>query len=300
MNRKVVSPILLALITTIAIVPALPIAKVNAQTPTLFVDPGLVSGDIGQTFDIYVMMSDVSNLLAYDVTLEYNTAALSYVNVDFDDGACPYGVCTVFVGMSHFSIVESANDATGTIRTAQTLLGGITKNVGAPEPVLIVTFSVDNSLDSFFDITNDQIVVKVGPSPAFLPHDTVDGEFLSPPVVAMHRWDVSVAPSDRQRFLSRGELSVTLVGTMRMHNLATRGGYGFIIFDIVDPTGNTFSVMSNVAFVNPGEIVNVYATFTYAGIMGRYELFGTIYRGPTETFFVPGEFTSGLHFFVHF
>ena len=172
------------------------------------------------------------------------------------------------------------------------------KNVGAPEPVLIITFVVDNSLDSFFDITADQIVV--GPTPTFLAHDTVDGEFLSPPVVEMHRFDVSVAPSDRQRFLSRGELSVTLVGTIRMHNLATRGGFGFIIFDIVDPTGNSFSVMSNIVFVNPGEIANVQATFTYSAIMGRYELFGTLFRGPTETFFVPGESTSGLHFFVHF
>lgn len=278
-----------------AIVPSMPLAYSSHGGAHISVDPVLLSGDPGQTLSVAVMVSDVMDLVAYDVELNYNTAALSSTSCEFSAG-------TVFDGMSKFMVLQDCSNPTGTARSAVTLLGGATKDVSTPEAVMYITFVVDNSLDSPLSINTDSLLVAiVGGIATSVAYAATNGNFLAPPVVGLHRWDSSVAPSDRNKFLGKGETMVTLVGTVRMTNQATRGGYAFVVFDVIDPSGNLVDqVVSNTVFVNPGEIQDVSASYSFPATQGRYELFATLWRGPSLDFFVQGDTVSGLHFFVHF
>ncbi len=278
------------MIATLSILPAMPLAA-RAQSPSLMTDSALYTGDPGQFFAVTVFLCDVSSLLAYDVTLSYNTNVLSAVSADFDTS-------TLAAGTPHFNVVTDVNDGVGEVRYAMTFTGGFMMDVPGCMPALIVNMKVDQSADSPLNIINDQIVI--GPSPTFLDHTATGGLFQAPPTVQLHRWDASVSPSDRQKFLSKGETTLTLVGTVRMTNQAVRGGYAYVVFDIVGPNGELTQATSNTVFVNPGEIVNVFATYEFAAVTGRYEIFATLWRGPTADFFVQGESTTGAHFFVHF
>lgn len=287
------SPILLALLAATAIVPSFPRANAMHGGAHLSVDPALSSGDPGQMVAVSVLVSDVNDLLAYDVELNYNTAALS--------ASCEFSLGTVFDGMSVFPVVSECNDATGIVRSARALLGGATKDVSSPEAIMYITFTVDQTLDSDLTINTDsQLVALVGGSATSVAYQKTDGQFLAPPTVGLHRWDASVSPSDRQKFLGSGETSLTLVGTVRMQQLATRGGFAFIVFDVIAPDGSLVGqVQSNIVFVNPGEIKDVSAPYAFPPVAGRYELFATLWRGPSLDFFVPGDTVSGLHFFVN-
>ncbi len=292
-----------------AIVPSIPRGYSIHGGAHLSVDPVLLSGDPGNTIMVSVMVSDVTDLVAYDVELDYDTAALSATNCALGDFLPPPappgtepGTGTVFEGMPRFYASTECNDATGVIRSAVTLLGGATKDVFGPELVMIITFVVDNTVDTPLTINADsQLVALVGGAASLIGYEKSDGSFLAPPQAQLHRWDASVSPSDRQKFLARGETMLTLVGTVRMTNKATRGGYAFVVFDIVDPNDVLVAqIPSNTVFVNPGEIVDVSAPYTFPATQGRYEIFATLWRGPSLDFFVAGESISGLHFFVHF
>ncbi len=278
-----------------AIVPSAPRVHSNPDT-MLTVDPLILSGDPGDMFTVTVYVSDVMDLVAYDVQLDYNTAAIS--------ATCEFDAGTVFDGMPVFVVPEGTicDDPTGVARSSRSLLGGVTKDVFAPQPVMILTFTVDSTQDSDLAINPGSILVQlIGGDTVPVPYGIVNSVFLAPPTAQLHRWDASVSPSDRNKFLSRGETSVTLVGTVRMTNKAIRGGYAFVTFDVIGPDGSPVATLdSNTVFVNPGEIVDVSALYDFPSTQGRYELFATLHRGASLDFFVSGESTSGLHFFVHF
>jgi len=290
LNKKI-SPILLATLAMLTIIPAAPFVSVRAQPPTLMTDSAIYAGDPGSFFDVFVLMCDVNDLLAYDITVSYDTSILTAMAADFDTS-------TLVAGTPHFNVVASVSDPTGTVRYAMSFTGGYTQDVVGCLPAMIISFVVQQTGDSAIDINDDDIVI--GPPPAFLMHDTVDGLFQAPPAVQLHRWDASVSPSDRQKFLSKGETMLTLVGTVRLTNQAVRGGYAFIVFDIVGPNGELTQAVSNTVLVNPGEIVDVSAPYEFAAVTGRYEIFATLWRGPSLDLFVQGDTLTGLHFFVHF
>jgi len=310
LNKRALSPILLAILAILSMVPAIPRgAALVATPPSITMSPTLITQDVGGSFDLAIYVSDILDLIAYDVEINYDTNALTATSAEFDgchdlDGDLFPETCMVFFGMSQFVVVADVTDGTGSVRSARTLLSGATKDVFGPEALMIIHFTVDNVADSLLTINDASVLVTlVGmtPTPCYLGcYTETEGSFQAPPAVALHRWDASVAPSDRQQFLSSGDTKVTLVGTVKMHNLASRGGYAFVVFDILFPGGGGDSIASNIVFVEPGQIVDVTAEYTFPGVTGRYELFATIWRGPSADLFVPGDTTSGLHFFVHF
>ena len=313
LNKRALSPILLAILAILSMVPAIPRGAALVVTPpSITMSPTLITQDVGGSFDLVVYVSDIMDLIAYDVEINYDTNALTATSAEFTgchdlDGDLFPETCTVFSSfspMSQINVVSNVTDGTGSVRSVRALLGGLSKDVFIPEALIIIHFTVDNVADSLLTVSDASVLVTlVGmtPTPCYLGcYTETEGSFQAPPAVALHRWDASVAPSDRQQFLSSGDTKVTLVGTVKMHQLAARGGYAFVVFDILFPGGGGDSIASNIVFVEPGQIVDVTAEYTFPGVQGRYELFATIWRGPSADLFVPGEYTSGLHFFVHF
>src|SRR5712692_9726626 len=91
LKKRFISPIHAILLAFSIILPGIPLTPAHAQSPTVAVNPNTVAGGLGSTFTITIDITDVSDIVGYDVTLLYNNAALSATSVDFNSAATLFG-----------------------------------------------------------------------------------------------------------------------------------------------------------------------------------------------------------------
>jgi hypothetical protein len=299
MNK--LAPILMVFFSVMAVLPeAAPL--VHAQgTPTVAVSPTFNAADTGSTFQVAVTLDGVSNLIGYDVILTYSTRALSAVSLN-----C-FGAGTVFASPplpsgSVFPVTQSIDNVVGQVECSAALLGGITVPTVSGSSLLIVTFQALGPFPSDLIVVNPQIISEVNGGAMQIPVSTVNGTFLSPPVLAFIIPNATTASGQRVRHLSKGQTTVDLQGFIMLATNAPFSGFGGVIFTIIDPNGNQFQVQSNIAFMFPGNSATVTGTFDIVGgnggTTGTYLLFVTLLRCPLPSACAQGATVQGLSFKV--
>jgi len=296
MNKRNITPILMVFFSLMAVLPeAAPL--VHAQgTPTVSVSPTFNAADIGGSFQVAIALSGVSNLIAYDVGMSYNTNALSASSMN-----C-FGSGTLFGSApsgSVFPVACTIDNFAGQVECSAALLGGVTIAT-ADGALCIVTFTALAPFASDLTILNPQIIVLQNGSAVQIPVSVVNGTYLSPPVLLFVIPNATTAPGERVSHLFKGQTSIDLQGFIMLATNAPFSGFGGVIFTIVDPTGNQFAVQSNIAFMFPGNSATVTAHFDFiasnGGVTGTYLLFATLLRCPLPTACANGATTQGLSF----
>lgn len=292
---KKLAPSLLAILAIIAFLPALTIPA-HAQGPTLAVNPQSNAGDADSFFDIFVEVSEVPALYAYDVTVQWDPAVLEGTAVDFD-------TTVGFAGMNHIPVNQETVPA-GQVRSAATLIGVNSMDASLPTALLKITMRVLTAADTPLDLINTELVALTLSGVELLAHSVVDGVFFAPPVIlitgGLEGQNATVAPGQRQRFLSIGEHDVSLLGFIQLDPMAPRAGFGGIRFTIVAPDGSSSTVDSDIAFMFPGDFATVHGTYMFGDLTGTYRLFATALRCPTPESCVDGQTVGGKFFKVHF
>ena len=325
MNKRALSPVLIAIIASMSLLSSTAIPQVFAQSASLSVQAGpmqgnsLAAGNPGDTFTVQVLVSDVSNLVGYDVTLHYNNLALTATSVDF-------GTNTVFCldaqGVPHSggcrasrTFVQMNQLDTGIIRSAQSLLSGETMNVDALSgalPAFIVTFTVVARANSPLHIFPDDecgcvsIAAIVDGQSTPVSHTTNDGAFFAEPnilLVAAYANASFAGATPKTSHLKRGDTSTTLQSTISLGSNETLAGFAFVVFDVVGPHGATFEVVSNELVLLPGDLKTVSASFPFSSdcsvSCGTYVILVTLWRGGVDSATAPFQQATGFHFRVN-
>jgi len=325
MNKRALSPVLIAIIASMSLLSSTAIPQVFAQTAALGVQAGpspgntLAAGNPGDTFTVQVLISEVSNLVGYDVTLHYNNLALTATSVDFGTNTA---FCLDAQGVPHSGgcrpthvFVQMNQLDTGIIRSAQSLLSGDTMNVDALSgalPVFIVTFTVVARLNSPLHIFPDDecacqsIAAIVGGVSTPVAHMTNDGAFFAEPnilLVGAYANASFAGASPKVVHLKKGETSTTLQSTISLASNETVAGFAFVVFDMIGPHGATFEVVSNELVLLPGDLKTVSALFPVdsncAISCGTYVIFVTLWRGGVDSDTAPFQQATGFHFRVN-
>src|SRR5437879_8294105 len=273
MNKRNITPILMVFFSLMAVLPeAAPL--VHAQgTPTVSVSPAFNAADAGTSFQTSISLDGVSNLIAFDVFLTFNTNALSASTPN-----C-FGSGTLFGSApsgSVFPVACTADNNAGQIECSGALLGGVTIAT-ASGALCLITFTALGPFGSDLTILNPQIIIEQNGGAVQIPVSVINGTFLSPPVLLFLIPNATTAPGQRVSHLFKGQTSIDLQGFVMLATNAPFSGFGGVIFTIVDPTGNQFTVQSNIAFMFPGNSATVTAHFDFiasnGGVTGTYLLF---------------------------
>ena len=256
MSRKVLSPLLIVAIALMGAIPETPFLAQAQTTATLSVNPSFNVGDVGSTFLVEVDLSGVGSLIAYDVSLCFNPAALQAIAVDFD-------TTTIVAGTSHFNIATTVDNLSGCVRYAVTLLSGTTIDASGTVAILFVTFQVVAAQDSTLNIMNPQVVQLLNGVPVSVDSILLNNSLFSvPPTVLIVPPYSDVHSGERIRHISKGQDHVDLIGYIQLAPNSTRPGFGGVMFDMIGPGGEV-QVPSNVAFMFPGNSTTVTGTFFY-------------------------------------
>ena len=302
MNKRVLSSITIA-ITLLTLLPisALPRAHATTQA-SLVVNPSFTVGNPADVFTVEVDVDNVASLVAYDVQLHYNGAAVHAQSVDFSGPFAGSG-CNTLV------LIHSSSDPVGLIRSAVTTFSGCNVNVDdfttGPVPVFVATFTVASRANSAFHVTLDSecacsalAQIDTSGNIVAVPHSSADGNFFAEPNITFHS-SYNITTTPRQPKLSQGFTSVVLSSTIRLPNGEKLSGFAFVVYDVITPSGNDVTIQSNEVFLNPGNIATVSATFSFGTQVGTYSTFGTLWRGSAPNAIAPFATLSGQNFQVH-
>ncbi len=289
--------------TLLTLLPISALPRAHAMTQaSLVVNPSFTVGNPGDVFTVEVDVDNVASLVAYDVQLHYNGAAVHAQSVDFSGPFMGSG-CNTLV------LINSASDAVGLVRSAVTTFSGCNVNIDdfttGPVPIFVVTFTVASRANSVFHISTDSetagsALAQIDSSGNIVavPHSSSDGNFFAEPNITFHS-SYNVTETPRQPKLSQGVTSVVLSSTIRLPNGELLSGFAFVVFDVITPSGNDVTIQSNEVFLNPGNLVTVSATFSFGTQVGTYTVFGTLWRGSAPIAIVPFATLTGQAFQVH-
>jgi len=273
-------------LSLLTVVPQLPSLAVQAQTTAFVsVNPAFAAGDVGSSFPVEVDLSGVPSMVAYDVSLQYNPASLMATSVDFDTS-------TVVAGSNHFNVVTLTDNGVGEVRYAVTLLSGSTVDASGTVAALKITFQVVGAVDTPLTIGSSTVAQLI--SGVVTNVDSVvttNGLFLVPPNILIVPPNSDVAAGQRVRHLKHGQDHTDLIGYIQLDPNANRPGFGGVIFDITGPGGEV-QVMSDVAFMFPGNSSTVTGTFFFpldSSSIGTYTYSVIAMRCVTTTFCAPGS-----------
>jgi len=298
MNKRNIAPVLMVFFSFMAVLPeAAPL--VHAQgTPTVSVSPTFNAADTGSSFQVAIALDGVSDLVAYDVGMSYNTAALSASSINCFGPGTLFGTAP---SGSVFPVACTIDNFAGQVECSGTLLGGVTIAT-ASGSLCIINFTALGPFSSDLTILNPQIISVCGGSACQVEVSVVNGTFLSPPVLSFIIPNATTAPGERVRHIFKGQTTVDLQAFIMLVPNAAFSGFGGVIFTIVDPSGNQFTVQSNIAFMFPGNSATVTANFDIVGnnggTTGTYLLFATLLRCPLPTACAQGSTVQGLSFKV--
>jgi hypothetical protein len=304
LNKRLISPIIIALITLLSILPAAPIRVHAASTAAINVNlspetgPQVVVGNPGDVFTATVTVDAVSQLLGYSVTLLYNGITIHVTSVDFTGP---------FAGFPTLTLNQGCSDATGVCASSETLLGASPVDITSPTPVMTITYTVVARTVSDLHVVTDTecaCASLAGFSNGHViavPHTTLDGKFFAEPNILFQK-SFNVTADPKITKLSSGATTVTLSSGLILHHNESVAGFAQVIFDIVaisgPNAGTTYTVSSNVAFFLVGSTITVTGTFHLPKVSATYALFGTLLRGPDVAILAPFDFRSGQTFKV--
>jgi hypothetical protein len=295
-NLRNIAPILMVFFSVMAILPeAAPL--VHAQgTATVSVSPTFNAADIGGSFQVAIAVDGVSDLIGYDVFLQYSTRALSAATPNCTGAGTLFGSTP---SGSVFPVACSADNFAGQVECSAALLGGVTIAT-ASGPLCIVTFTALGPFSSDLTILNPQIISEVNGGAVVVPVTVVNGAFLSPPVLSFISPNAQATPSVVKIHKSH---TVTLQAFIMLDSNAAFSGFGGVIFTVVGPGSvGTTTVQSNIAFMFPGNSATVTANFDYVAAFGShtgtYQIFATLLRCPLPDSCAQGATIQGLSFRV--
>ncbi len=286
LKRKFVSPVHLLLLALSAILPVASLSPVHAQAPTVAVNPNSVAAGLASSFTVTVDLTDVANVVGYDVTLLFNNAALSVTSVDFDSPTTLFGgldcAPTCILG-----VVSLSSNTLGQVRSARALLGG--NLAQSPGTLMSITFMVTGPADSPLTLSNVAIAAAVNGSAVGVPVTVVSGNFFLPPNILfvapnLSRCTPTGLPTDPQcssvqhtKFNSAHPNSMPILCSIQLDPLALRSGFGGCMIDVRDPNGFNSISSSNLVLLRPGQSATVTATFAYttSATLGSYSVFAT-------------------------
>ncbi|TMI18558.1 hypothetical protein E6H36_13315 [Candidatus Bathyarchaeota archaeon] len=291
MNRRVITPLLIAVLSLMTVIPEAPSLLVHATGPAVVaVDPAISAADVGGSFTVSVTVNSVDMLVGYDVILNYDPSVVSCTAASF-----PVILPNNFpVGLHNF-----CSNGTGSAEAAAVSLGGSSASISSPTAVLVLTFTPLQASFATLQIALAQLAVLPGPTIA--PVTTSDGTFGVPPSLTFIIPNATVAAGQRLSRISHGDTQVTLVGFVLMLSSNVRAGFGGVTFDVIDPNGVDTPIQSNIAFGFPGDSLTVTATYTFdtSGFaIGTYHIVATVLRCTTSdpSTCVNGQTLTGLFF----
>ena len=96
---------------------------VNAQETIVYIDPpSLLIPQVGETFNINVSISGVTNLFGYDFILWYNTTMMDCLNVEWHAGHFLTPILKPTNIFKVKTIEDNFNETTGAVRVVTTLI----------------------------------------------------------------------------------------------------------------------------------------------------------------------------------
>ena len=296
MNRRIITPLLIAVLSIMLVIPEAPSLLVHAQgTAVVAVDPAISAADVGASFTVSVTINSVDMLNGYDIVLTYDPTILSCTG---ESSPNIFGSPNFFVSGHNF-----CSDGSGSAEAAAVSLAvnGVATSVTltSPTAVMILTFMALSP--SFTTLHISQADLAVLPGPTMPPVTTFDGTFGVPPSLSFILPNATVAPGQRVSKISTGATPVTLKGFIMMDSSNVRAGFGGVTFDVIDPTGADTPIQSNIAFMFPGGTATVTATYDFAtsgNAIGTYHIVVTLLRctTPDLSSCVSGATTQGLFF----
>jgi len=287
---------MLTLASTIAALPVAPaFAQSNAVVQT---DMSIYAADVGSSFQVTVQLSNVVNLIGYDVILSYNSAVLSAQAVDFDSGNTLIG--PYCAASQCFPVRTTFSDLAQQVESAYTLLGGVSAQVSSPQALFIVTFTVVAPGDSPLTISKATIVAEENGQSVEVPTTIMSGQYMLPPNLLF------VPPNGQPAaahvlHLFKGETSLTYNGLIELSPTAPRSGFGGVIITVVNPTqSEVYTVTSNIAFMFPGQSVTVSGIVDFSDnpLIGTYTVTVTMLRCPSPDGCIMGATANAQPFKV--
>jgi len=300
MNKRVLSSVFIIAITaTLGILPsAIPRAHALSMA-SLAVDPNFAAGNPGDIFTFNVLVDNVASLAGFDVQLHYNGAAINAQSVDFSG---PFAG----TGCGIFPIQQTVSDSAGLIRSAEVTLAGCTTDVtdfttGAV-PVFTANFIVVSRANSALHVTTDSecscssLAAISNGTPIGVAHTSSDGHFFAEPSITFQK-TFNVTTSPRNAIEVNGAATVTFESGVILRHGETLAGFVYVVFDVITPGGTDITLVSQEIFLPIGSSFTLTATHTFSQT-GRYETFGTLFRGSDITAVVPFETLNGQTFKV--
>ena len=144
-----------------------------AQGTVVEVLPSAISGDVGQSVAINIMVVDVQNLYAVDVAVNWNSSVLQLLNADVR--MAPNDTD----GVLYNPLIAINSTYPGNYEISATSQGPYPFN--GTGNIVIITFNVTGSGYSSIDLTKSELwdyaLVREPPVSKQIPHLTVGGQF---------------------------------------------------------------------------------------------------------------------------
>jgi hypothetical protein len=296
LNRRIITPLLIAVLSIMLVVPEAPSLLVHAQgTASVATDLPSYAADVGSSFTMSVTVNSVDMMNGYDIILTYDPTVLSCTGASFPN---IFGSSNFAVGGHNF-----CSDATGSAQAAAVSLAmnGVATSATLTSPTAVLTLTFKALAASFTTLHISQAQLVVLPGETLAPVVTSDGTFGVPPSLSFILPNATVAAGQRVSKISRGNTAVTLQGFIMMDSTNVRAGFGGVTFDIIDPTGADTPIQSNIAFMFPGASATVTASYSFANsgnAIGTYHIVVTMLRCTTSdpSSCVNGATVNGLFF----
>ncbi len=260
------------------ILPEAPSVLVHAQgTPTVSVTPANAAGDVNQILTISIMVSGVDNLQGYNVVFQYDSSILQEVSANFVSSP------DVFAGFFPFVSAAYCFNPTSTCQSRQVIVGGGTVPVSGTAQIFSVNFMILTATPTLLTITEAELT-SLDSSGNVIPIIPAiqNGVFLVPPSLSFVLPNALATP--RVRHQSNGPHVTTLNAFIMMDTSNARAGFGGVLFEIVAPDGTPYEVMSNIAFMFPGNSTTVFGSFDFTAngnVIGTYQLSAVMLRCPS-------------------
>jgi hypothetical protein len=226
-------------------------------------------------FTVSINASNIQNLIAFDLTIQYDTTVLKATNLTLTGG--------LFDPLPHFILKQEIIPTAGTVRVAETLLA-TSVNVTSAK-LFLANFKMNTAGRSALHFQNSQVVTLVNGAVTSIPFTALDGQVTSPPSVVLVKTGATVA--HHHLSISHYGPTQTLIGLVA--NEGTNPAYAKIHFTVISSSGNTTFADTSVILVAPGATVEMDAFWTTQASPDSYAGVATLIRSPDNSTFVPGE-----------
>jgi hypothetical protein len=245
---------------------AIPVPRVHAAPgATLAVSPTSIMGvPGGSSSTVSIQISNVTNLVAYDVILSWSPSILTCTSLT-DAG-------TIFSSLPHQTILLECGF--GFARIATTLLGTtVSVPAGSSLPILFVTFAFVGFGMSSLIINSDTLVDNTASN---IPHTDTNGVASTPPPAQASLLHWKARPDIKHLSIStRGTvdtLFADVAETSGVHQAFVR-----VIFRVISAAGDVSSASTSITLLAPGQEAIISGVFTAPSTLPlRYFVFATL------------------------